>query len=178
MSAETLTVGMTGTSMGLDIYQGIMAKRAADVEAQSMRDQISLLRAEGEADVARYAEQAKGFKAEQKLKYLKSGVQLSGSPLDILDETVRVSSENISAMRAKTEAQASGIRSQAAGLQAKGRAALVAGVGKAFNTMASQYAKTAGAAEPKREPAKYDFGGREPSPANLGFGPRSRLNLI
>jgi hypothetical protein len=176
MSANILT----GITAGMEVYQGIAAQHAADGQAQSMRDQIALVRAESEADIARYAEQAKDFGAKQRLAYLKSGVQLSGSPLDILDETVRVSSENISAMRAKTEAEASGIRARAAGIEAQGRAALIAGVGRATQTVTSQYGRLNGT-QPSPGPTGTPY---DPGPVtsqnmtNLGFGTRaSRLDL-
>jgi hypothetical protein len=170
MSANLLMGLTTGTTMGLDIYQGVVSQRIAENQAQSMRDQISLVRAESEADIARYAEQAKDFKAKQKLAYLKSGVQLSGSPLDILDETVRVGSENINAMRAKAEAKVSGIRAGASEMEAKGRAALIAGFGNATKTMISQYGKMAGSAKPKRTIETSD----SQRVTNLGFGSRAR----
>ena len=152
------TSALTGTTMGLQVYQGILSQRAADIEAQSIRDQMSLVRAENEADVARYAEQAKEFKAKQKLAYLKSGVQLTGSPLDILDETVRVSSENISAMRAKAEAKVSEMRGRASATEAKGRAALISGIGNASITGLRQWGRMEGAAEPHRNIPSLDLG--------------------
>jgi len=180
MSADVLTGITTGTTMAGNVAQGIYAERAADISAQSMRDQIALVRAESEADIARYAEQAKDFRAKQSLMYLKSGVQLSGSPLDVLDETVRISSENISAMRAKAEAKASNLRAGASNLEAKGRAAFVAGIAGATNTLTSQYGKMASNRAPEpQQGTDYSPGlVTRQNVTNLGFGTGAgRLDL-
>lgn len=177
MSATSI---LTGSTMGLQVLQGVMSQRAADIEAQSIRDQMSLVRAENEADVARYAEQAQDFKAKQTLAYLKSGVMLSGSPLDILEETARVSGENISAMRAKAEAKVSEMRGRASATEARGRAAMITGIGNAAQTGLNQWGKMAGAREPRLPTStEYKQGPvTQQSVRNLGFGTRtSKLNL-
>lgn len=164
--------------MAGDIAGGIFAQRAAELSAQSLRDQISLVRAESEADIARYAEQAKDFGAKQRLAYLKSGVQLTGSPLDILDETVRVSSENIASMRAKAEAKASDLRAGATRLELKGRAAMVEGVSRATQTMISQYGKMDGTKAPKETKTTSTYTrSTAPRLPNQGFGSGGKLNL-
>src|SRR3972149_4864410 len=93
-----------GVSAGLEILSGGCGYLASEQAALIAESRGRLLRLEAEADVQRYSEQAQDFKARQKLKFLKSGVALSGSPLDILDETARVSQENISAIRARAAA--------------------------------------------------------------------------
>lgn len=140
MSANLLL----GTTMGLNVMEGIFGMSAADAQAGALKSQLNLMRAESEADIARYAEQTQGLKAEQSVRFLKSGVTLEGSPLEILDETVRVSGENISAMRAKTTADILGVKSKISALRGQGRAALVGGVSKAASTYAAQKRKTAG----------------------------------
>ena len=128
MSATSI---LSGSTAGLNLLEGIFGMNAADAQAGSLRSQLSLVRAESEADIVRYAESASDFRAKQKLAYLKSGVTLEGSPLEILDETVRVSSENISAMRAKTTADILSAESKISALRGQGRAALVGGISKA-----------------------------------------------
>ena len=140
MSANLLM----GTTMGLNVMEGIFGMTAADAQAGALKSQLGLMRAESEADIARYAESAQALKAEQSVRFLKSGVTLEGSPLEILDETVRVSGENISAMRAKTTADIMGVKSKASAIRGQGRAALVDGISKAATTYALQTRKTAG----------------------------------
>ena len=125
MSATSI---LTGTTGGFNLLEGIFGMNAADAQADSLRSQLGLMRAESEADIKRYAENAEDFKKKQAMAYMKSGVTLEGSPLDILDETVRVSSENIAAMRAKTSADVLGAKSKISALRGAGRAALVSGV--------------------------------------------------
>ena len=112
---------LTATATGLDLFSGIMGMSAADAQNSALRSQARLLQVESEADIARYASESRAFKAEQSVRYLKSGVTLEGSPLEILDETSRVAAENISAMRAKSSAEASALRAKGRGLQAASR---------------------------------------------------------
>lgn len=171
MSATAI---LTGSSMGLNVLEGVFAKSAADAQAQSMRDQISLVRAESEADIARYAENTKEFKTKQAMAYMKSGVSLEGSPLDILDETIRVSGENINAMRAKTNAEIQGIKGKATATEGQGRAALVAGFGRAANNALTTWGKLDGSAVPKRT---TETSSSPTKAAGLGFGIRGKLDL-
>ena len=132
---------LTASTAGFNILEGIFGMSAADAQAGALKSQLSLMRAESEADIARYAETAQGLKAEQSVKFLKSGVTLEGSPLDILDETVRVSGENIAAMRAKTTADILSTKSKISALRGQGRAALVGGLSKAASVYAYQAKK-------------------------------------
>lgn len=165
MSATSI---LTGSTMGLNVLEGIFGMSAADAQAGALKSQLSLMRAESEADIARYAEQTRGLKAEQSVKFLKSGVTLEGSPLDILDETVRVSSENIAAMRAKTTADILSTKSKISAIRGQGRAALVGGVSKAASVYASQAKKLP---EVKTETPMVDKSIYSNNKAlNLGFG--------
>jgi len=163
MSAGTLA----GVTVGASVLEGIFGMNAADAQADSMRSQLTLMRAESEADIARYAEQTKAFKAKQGLAYLKAGVTLEGSPLEILDETVRVSSENISAMRARTSADILSAKSKISAIRGQGRAALVGGFAKAASVFASQGKKLAGptSKELKTSVENFDY--------STGFDERS-----
>jgi len=127
---------LTGSTAGLQLLGGIFSMSAADAQAGAMRDQLGLLKAESEADIARYAAEAKDFKARQAQAFMKSGVTLEGSPLEILDETTRISTENIAAMRARTATQLRDVKNKAAAIRAGGRAALIQGVAGAAGTLA------------------------------------------
>ena len=135
---------LTAITAGMNIAEGFYGMKAADAQAGVLKSQLGLMRAESEAEIARYAESAQALRAEQSVKYLKSGVTLEGSPLEILDETVRVSGENIAAMRAKTTADILATESKISAIRGQGRAALVGGVSKAASLYAVQKRKTAG----------------------------------
>lgn len=128
---------LLGTTAGLEVVSGLFDMGAAEDTASSLRAEAALVRAETNAETDRYALSAARFKASQKLAYLKSGVKLEGSPLDILDETARVARENISAMKARGRAEASALTGKARQTQAAGRAAFIGGLTSA----AGLYAK-------------------------------------
>lgn len=173
MSATSI---LTGSTAGLNVLEGIFGMSAAEAQAGALRSQLSLMRAESEADIARYADQTRELKAEQSVRFLKSGVTLEGSPLDILDETVRVSGENISAMRAKTAADILSAKSKISAIRGQGRAALVGGLTKAGGLYASQAKKLPGEEKkpPKDKEAKRGTASSGAvsgsSKLNLGFG--------
>jgi len=126
MGTETLII------MGaVSLYQGIAANAEGAAKARMLKSQAELLRIENNAAAGRYEREAKGFKAEQSVQFLKSGVKLTGSPLDILDETSRIASENVSAIRASGEAGATSLEMQAVNAAATGRRALIGGFANA-----------------------------------------------
>jgi len=119
---------LTGASGGFDLLSGIYGMEAANSRASMLKSQAGLAIAESEAEAARYASEARAFKATQKMAYAKSGVKIDGSPLDVLDKTARTAAENISAIRAQGQAKAGALRTEAAGVKAQGRLALLKGV--------------------------------------------------
>ena len=128
---------LLGSSMGLEMVSGLFNIDAAESQASALRSQASLVRAETAAEIERYKISASRFKSSQKMAYIKSGVKLEGSPLDVLDETALTASENISAIRAQGEAEALKLKSQARNVRAQGRAALVGGLTRAAGLYAT-----------------------------------------
>ena len=127
MGVETMLL----VSAGVGLYQGIAANAAGAAQSRMLKSQAELLRIENNAAAGRYEREAKGFKAEQSVQFLKSGVKLTGSPLDILDETSRIASENVSAIRASGEAGATSLEMQAKNVRSAGRRALIGGFANA-----------------------------------------------
>lgn len=125
-----------GASAGLDILSGLFGYFTAQEAAATAESRGRMIRLEAEADATRYKEQATAIHAQTKLAYLKSGVELSGSPLDVLDRDVLTAQENISAIRAKGAAGQMDAESQAAGAMATGRGALLSGVTGGFGKLA------------------------------------------
>lgn len=173
----SIMAALTAITAGANIAEGFFGMQAADAQARGIRSQLSLMRAESEADIARYAESAQGLRAEQSVRYLKSGVTLEGSPLEILDETARVSAENISAMRAKTTADIRSAKGKALAIRNQGRAAMVGGVAKAAALYASQARKLPKTKE--SDPIKTT--GSSPRDLKIqrgmGFGASTNLDL-
>jgi len=123
-----LATGFGVAGAGLDLLGGLFGLLAGEEFAGAAESRGRMLQLEAETDAQRFSEQARSFKARQKLGFLKSGVQLTGSPLAILDETMRVTQENISAIRAGGRARALGAEFEAVGARQRGRAALIGGV--------------------------------------------------
>jgi len=168
MAAAT---ALTATASGLDIISALFGMGAADAQASLARSNARTLIAESEADIRRYQEETQAFKAEQGVRYLKSGVMLEGSPLAILDETTRVAAENISAKRARAEAEARNLRMQGKLAQSASRAALTGAITSTM-TRAALLGDKMGwwGAEKGTEIAKQPTSG-------TGFGAGGKLDL-
>lgn len=153
---------IAGVSAGLEILGGLFGYLQSEQAAEQAQSRGRMLRDEADADAQRYAEQARVFKETQALSYLKSGVTLEGSPLDVLDETVRVTSENLSAIRARGAAQQFDMESQAENFRFRGRAGLIGGIAKGGIGLAK-----AGYADNSNAGA--------PSAGDTGFGYRAQV---
>ncbi len=128
-SADTSGFGaMTIASMGLQIMGGLFGYFGSLQARQTAESRARMVVDEMEADAQRYSEEARQFKARQAVAYVKSGVELTGTPLDILDETERIASENLSAMRARGRALAQDVRTEGVAAELAGRAQLIGGV--------------------------------------------------
>lgn len=119
---------LAGANAGLDVLSSLFGYFASQSAAAEAESRGRLLRVEAEDEATRYAEEADHFKAKQKLAYLKSGVQLSGSPLDVLDETSRIAQENINSIRARGAASQYEANAAASGARMQGRMALLTGI--------------------------------------------------
>ncbi len=81
MSVTQVLMGLSiATSVGGHIFGGISASRAAEEEAD-------LVRQESLAEAERLEKEHRKFLAKQSVMFLKGGVTLSGSPLFVLEET-------------------------------------------------------------------------------------------
>lgn len=170
---------LSGVSMAASIAEGAYANRAARDAADSAEQQASLARSEAQADASRYASQAQSFKASQAVAYLKSGVALEGSPLDVLDETARVASENLSAITAKGDARASEYLTRASELRSQGRQALIGGYLGALNTGMGAFGRTggSGSATETVTPSQSSERGASVPYSSGRYGSISRLSL-
>ena len=125
---STFAGGAAGGAAVGSLMAGLFGYMAGENAQDVYRSRARMIRAEAENEAQRYTEQVGRTKATQKVAFLKAGVQLSGSPLDILDETIRVGRENAAAIRAGGAARA--LDSEFGGEQAAtaGRNALVSGI--------------------------------------------------
>jgi len=123
-------LGLAALGGGLDLLSGLFGFMTGQEIAGIHESRARMISDEAESDAQRHAEAGESFKARQKLSFLKAGVALTGSPLDILDETARVTAENISAIRARGAAQALDARGQALAARGRGRTAFIQGISR------------------------------------------------
>jgi len=156
---------LSAASAGFSILGGVFdfleSKSAADIETSRGR----MLRLEAEADATRFEEDARAFKAQQGVQFLKGGILLEGSPLAILDETALRTEEQLSAIRARGAAQEQASRTRATAIRNRGRSALIsglsAGIAKGASVFATGFGPAGGAKKPpsKTSPG-FDRGAR------------------
>lgn len=140
MSAGGFAAGALGIGAVGSILSGLFGYMAGQNAQDIYESRARMIRAEAENDAVRYEEQVGRFKATQKLSYLKAGVQLSGSPLDVLDETIRSGHERANAIRAEGASRALDARMGGEQAAMSGRNALVSGVtGAAKNITIGAY---------------------------------------
>lgn len=113
------------------MMQGVETAKAASREAKDLKKQGAMAHRESERAADIRAGQIEEFEGVQRLQYLKSGVRLEGTPLQILAETRGKGAEEVSSMRQSGRARASLFRSKSKMVKRAGRAGLVGAAGSA-----------------------------------------------
>ena len=144
------TLGTLGTGLGVlsgvsSIVGGAQSNAAGAQQAELAAQQAESRAIEEERIAAREAkiEQREGedLARRQKVAFLASGVELSGSPLLVMEETRRRSSENVDEILRSGESASSATRAegrvQASGLKQTGRQAFISGVGRGVSQIGS-----------------------------------------
>lgn len=117
-----------GASAGLDLMSGLFGYLASQDAAEISESRARMIRNEADAEATRYSEEAHNTLAQTKISYLKAGVYLSGSPLDVLDHDILTAQENIASIRAGGDARALEQENQAVQQRIGGRMALLQGI--------------------------------------------------
>lgn len=135
MGIETIAL-VTG---GLQLASGVMQytqQKKADKAAKQAADAQA---AQAEADAARAAQEelatAEATRKQQRLAFLKSGVDLSGSPLLVMEETRNKGNENAKNTIDSASARAKSLREQGA----VGRASLIGTLSETASNVAGTY---------------------------------------
>lgn len=147
-SAGTLSALSTGLSIfsGLSsILGGGAAQQESGYQAELAAQQAESRAIEQERVSAREArleqENAEDFRKRQKVAYLASGVDLSGSPLLVMEETRRKGAENVNEILKSGSAGASSARAegriQASQIKSSGRRAFASGLSEGVSTIRS-----------------------------------------
>lgn len=122
---------LLGVSAGLDLVSGVFGYLNSLNAASVANSRADMIRAEADANAQRYSERATAFKAQQKLMFLASGVKVSGSVIDVLDNSARLAAENIAAIRAGGAVEAFDQEQVGQNALTTGRNALLGGIDNA-----------------------------------------------
>jgi hypothetical protein len=139
MSMTAALVAFTVISAGSKVLQGVQENKAAKAEAELLEQQGRIEAAEAQAEAQRVADERRKFQKRQILAFLKNGVALSGSPLLVVEETIRKSQEEVNAIATAGRARTMLRFQQAALERARGRNALIGGFLGAGTTLASSF---------------------------------------
>ena len=141
IAAEPMEFVVAETTLLILATVGALAGGGAAIS--SARQQSKALKKQGdiqEAEAARTAQLQKDenrrFRARQKLSFLKNGVDVSGSVLDVLADTTKEGEDQASATLLRGAALRSKSRSDAANARAQGRASLIGGISTASSRAA------------------------------------------
>lgn len=146
---------LSGLKAGSDITGGLLQLSTGKYAQDEYESQARLSIQESEAEIRNYKTEVETFKASQKSAYLKSGVKIEGTVLDVLDETVRVSQEKISAARASAASQARELRSKGLVARTSGRLAFMAGLTSAAETFSKYQSPLTGAKSGVRSSSSF-----------------------
>lgn len=137
----------SGISAASSLFGGVSAKNESARQAATAQAEANL-RAEETARAGVREAEAVGMEAEsvrrrQKLAYLKSGVELEGSPLMMMEATRRAGLNNVEeVLRSSSSAAGAQIqegRSRARALKASGRQSFMSGITGAGTALARMF---------------------------------------
>lgn len=110
---------------GFQVLQGVETFQAAKTEEKALRRQGGLAVQESEREAERQQEANERFEQRQRLSFLKAGVRLEGTPLQVLAETQEKGTEEVEAVRERGIAEGGLLRSRAQVTRRGGRSALL-----------------------------------------------------
>ena len=128
----------------LQVIQGAEAQKAAKTESRALRGQAALALSESDREAVQLQERNEEFEQRQRLSFLKSGVRLEGTPLEVLAETKRAGEEEVESIRESGVAQAGLFRSRGQILERRGRAAFIGSLGQASTSGAQGFKQQTG----------------------------------
>lgn len=128
--------GMFAVSAGLDLVSGVFGYLSAQNAQSVANSRADMIRMNAQANAQRYAEKAAADIAQQKVMFLASGVTLQGSPIDVLDEHIRLASEDVQSIEMSGAAEALDEEQTGHNAMTTGRNALIGGVSAATGAIA------------------------------------------
>lgn len=116
-------VAIAGTA-----YAGYSSMQASNREAKLQKEQANIAAQEAQSNAEVEAYNQRQALNKQKLAFIKSGVSLEGSPLDVLENTRSWGQKSVDAILKSGASQYNLGMQRAANTQASGRAAMIGGV--------------------------------------------------
>jgi hypothetical protein len=113
---------------GGQLFKGIEQQKAAKEQARILGEEAALVREKGEFDIRRSKREFNQLLGQQRLRLAASGNLLEGSPLLILDQTIRDREEEIANIRGGVRARVSRLGAEARAARRAGRRALIGGI--------------------------------------------------
>lgn len=146
MGVETVLIASAVVGAGGGIFSGIEANKAARKQAGIYTEQASAAEEAGRFEEAQAIRDFDTLLGEQKLSFAASGRSLEGSPLLILDQTIKDKETEVANIRRNTAREASQFRSAAKESKRAGRNALYSSIIGGVSGGAKSYAsyKSAG----------------------------------
>ena len=131
LAVASLTIGVIQAQAQLE--EGKQEQKAQEFNAQIAGQQADLVRKKADLGEFKARKRLKAFSSEQRALFAKSGVTLSGSPLDVIQDSAANAEFDIAIDRFNLETQARGFESEAEqrrvlGKQARRRSKLRAGI--------------------------------------------------
>lgn len=114
----------------------IAAFRAAQNEARALDEQALIMDIEGRKAANMAKLENRKFEAKQKLAFLSNGIDLSGSPLLVLEETEEIGREEVNALKRSVAAKVALTRGKAHRVLEGGRAAFFEASAKSASSAA------------------------------------------
>jgi hypothetical protein len=144
MGVETVLLASAVVGAAGQIYSGFGANKTANRQADIYDEQANATIIEGEFQELKTARDFDTLLGQQKLSFAASGRALEGSPLLILDQTIRDKETELSNIRSNTARNVSQLRSAAKETKKAGRNAILTGIiggassaGKAYGSFQS-----------------------------------------
>ena len=138
----------TALATGGQVFQGIQAKKQAKKQANLLRQRAALEKEAAEFDALQQERAFEKLMGRQRLAFAASGVELAGSQLLLLEETLRDKQETIDNIRRAGEARVGALTAQAKEVKRAGRNALIGSIMGATGTAlkgAARFKQTGGA---------------------------------
>jgi hypothetical protein len=130
------------------VYSGIEANKAAKKQAGIYDNQANAAQEQGAFAEAQTARDFDTLLGEQKLNFAASGREIDGSPMLILDQTIKDKETEIQNIRNNTAREVSQLRSAAKETKKAGRNAIISGIIGGVSSGAKAYGSYQGASNP------------------------------